>query len=881
MAVRLAHSGAMLGAGLRVWNTPDVLPWGAWIERELDAARARGESLRRRLSAPEEWLLWREAVQHACIDLDLLLPDALIEPVRRAIGRLDDYGLTLNRAATAEAAVLLQARAGFRRRCAELGAIGTTSWGDCAPHLQPSAQLLLAGFARLGPARRRWLEQHGARVAGDDDRTAITAAPVGAGDRPQVVGCDNPLLEAEAAAQWCAAQLERDAQARLLLVVPRLAQQRHIWQRALSHRLDFESLLGAGTSSGDAPFALEGGQPLSAYPLVATALQLIALAAGDMRFEQLSTVFRSAYLGALEHEPCLRIELWLREYNLGEVQPGLLDRLRASVGAELGEPAAAVLRRLHTALEAAGAPSSAGPAGWARAFASLLHHCGWPGTSPLGSDEQQVRMRFDELLGDFATLGAPVERLSGAQASQLLHDMAQRVAFEPASDDVPVTVTASLDDPIVHYDGIWVAGLTAGTWPPAPQPDPLLPPMWQRDAGLPEASPAGQLTLAQQRMRQWQRRAARCVWSWARSEAELPCDRSPLLDELPAALAARDGEPEARSSAFALEDWLVGQAPPLRAWWDASGPAWPRERPLRGGIRLLELQSLCPFRGFAELRLQARRLPQPEPGIDPRLRGQLLHRALELFWRTTGDSATLHQRSAEATRTLARQCVDSAIEQVVERQLGHFAPGLLRRERARTERLLGQLIEWELAREAFQTQGLESQQPCVIGGATLQLRLDRVDRLSDGRLVVIDYKSSAAQKFDPFADRPPQPQLPAYAMALGEQVGAVVAVHLGREGVKLRGLADRPERLRGIAAVPGGEPAWPPLLQRWREQLQRLVREFLGGYAGVQPQSGACEYCHLQMLCRVDAQVLAAAALAAAADTEAAQAARALERGTP
>jgi ATP-dependent helicase/DNAse subunit B len=257
----------------------------------------------------------------------------------------------------------------------------------------------------------------------------------------------------------------------------------------------------------------------------------------------------------------------------------------------------------------------------------------------------------------------------------------------------------------------------------------------------------------------------------------------------------------------------------------------------------------------------------------------MLHRALELFWRATRDSATLHERAAEATLALARDCVLSAIEQIAARQPGTIAPALLRRERARAERLIGQLIDWELTREPFETRALESDQSCAIAGAMLQLRLDRIDRLSDGRLVVIDYKSGVAEKFDAFAERPPQPQLPAYAMAAGEEVAAVMAAYLGREGLKLRGLADRPERMRGIAAVPGGEGAWPPLLQQWREQLQRLVREFLGGYAAVQPQPGACEYCHLQMFCRVDADVLAAAAAAAAGEAEAAQAAAAIESG--
>ena len=241
-------------------------------------------------------------------------------------------------AGSAETAVLLQARAGFRRRCAELGVLGTTSWQDCAPYLRPSQQLLLAGFQVLGPVRRQWLQQRGARLASAADAAVPDGsgrAPVAdtLGERPRVIGCDNPLLEAQAAAQWCAAQLARDAAARLLLVVPRLAQQRHVWQRALAQRLDFRSLLAAGTSGSESPFAIEGGAPLDAYPLVATALQLIQLASGSVPFEQLSAVLRSPYLAALDRQQCLRLELWLREHNVGALDSAVLPQLAgAGVG---------------------------------------------------------------------------------------------------------------------------------------------------------------------------------------------------------------------------------------------------------------------------------------------------------------------------------------------------------------------------------------------------------------------------------------------------------------------------------------------------------------------------------------------------------------------
>jgi ATP-dependent helicase/nuclease subunit B len=155
--------------------------------------------------------------------------------------------------------------------------------------------------------------------------------------------------------------------------------------------------------------------------------------------------------------------------------------------------------------------------------------------------------------------------------------------------------------------------------------------------------------------------------------------------------------------------------------------------------------------------------------------------------------------------------------------------------------------------------------PLTITGATLQLRLDRVDRLRDARRVVIDYKSGAATPFDPWAQRPAQPQLPAYASAVGDEACAVASVHLGTEALKLRGVADRPGRIRGVHALPEAQPGWPQLRLHWQQQLQLLLQEFLSGQAAVQPQAHACDYCHLSMLCRIDP---AAAQLTVPPDSE-------------
>lgn len=842
-ALRIAHTAAQLRLARRVWGSPDILPWGAWLERDLDAARARGHTVPRRLSGSEAWLLWRDAVREACGGLLVLSPDALIDSVRRGVELLEDYGLEPRADSAPEAAVLLLARAHMRRRCSELGALRSGSWVDCEPYLQAGAPALMLGFQSIGTARRAWLERMGVSIASPVGRSRALERAVARGERSLIF--ENPEHEAEAAAQWCAAQIARDPSARLLLVVLQLREQRHWWERALSQRLDYRLILEPAGSHAESAFAIEGGQPLHEYALINSALKLIALACGQGDFDALSTVLRSPFLDTAGRDSRLRIDVWLREHNMGAAQLANLDALAGRLVQELGQSAALAWRALAEALAALQSDAAAAlatPSQWAQRFASLLARVGWPGEA-LNSAEQQVRMRFDQLLGEFSTITITPQRLSRQQAGEQLLELAARIAFEPASDDVAVTVTAALDDPIVQYDGIWVAGLSAEAWPPAASPDPLIPIGLQAATGMPMASPEGQLQLAHEALERWRQATPTLTLSCARSDGELPLAPSPLLSNW-------EGVHEAQ--AFALEPWIVSHAPALESWSDVRGPAWPAQQALRGGTYLLELQSLCPFRSFARLRLQARELPEPAPGIDPRLRGQILHRVLELFWDATRDSDTLRRRAAEETLALIQSSIERALEEVEARLVGSLEPALLSREGARAAHLLRELIAWERTRESFEVMQLEASQSCAIGGASLQLRLDRVDRLGDGGLLVIDYKSGAARAFDAYAQRSTQPQLLAYATAAGEHTAGVLALYAGREGLKLRGIADRPGRVPRLRKAADSAQAWSILLEQWRAQLHALVQEYLSGYAAVQPQRGACDTCHLHAFCRVE-----------------------------
>ena len=99
--------------------------------------------------------------------------------------------------------------------------------------------------------------------------------------------------------------------------------------------------------------------------------------------------------------------------------------------------------------------------------------------------------------------------------------------------------------------------------------------------------------------------------------------------------------------------WLAQriEAPALEELIDERAPAVGAEEGTRG-VATLKAQSQCPFRGFAETRLDAYALEQPAPGFNERERGQILHETLQGIFTEVRDS----RRSRGSHRTARGEC---------------------------------------------------------------------------------------------------------------------------------------------------------------------------------------------------------------------------------
>src|SRR5690606_3531362 len=126
---------------------------------------------------------------------------------------------------------------------------------------------------------------------------------------------------------------------------------------------------------------------------------------------------------------------------------------------------------------------------------------------------------------------------------------------------------------------------------------------------------------------------------------------------------------------------------------------------------------------FAIWRLGARPLPEPEPGLSRALRGELVHRALELFWTVLPDQAALLALDEAARRQHLTAAIGSALDELARRRPELQGPRLRAVE---TACLLRQLEAWlavELARPPFAVIAREQRLDLDLDGLGVRLRI--------------------------------------------------------------------------------------------------------------------------------------------------------------
>jgi probable DNA repair protein len=279
---------------------------------------------------------------------------------------------------------------------------------------------------------------------------------------------------------------------------------------------------------------------------------------------------------------------------------------------------------------------------------------------------------------------------------------------------------------------------------------------------------------------------------------------------------------------------------------DSKAPPYHTSEETRGGTYIIKAQSECPFRAFAEIRLNSGTLEDACFGLDARERGGLLHKALQLVWQQLQTQARLCSTPDVQLRTVVREAVTQAVENDQESPF-HEQNSLAERERL--EELIVDWLRVERTRkQPFTVETTEQERSFQIAGLDLHLRIDRVDRVKNGKLILIDYKSGKPIRSQLEGERPAEPQLLVYAAALGKNVEGIFFGQLKPRDLRGVGFSREKHFLDKTAEV---KRDWDSFMQESRANIERITRGFVQGFAAVEPLDHACDYCSIKPLCRV------------------------------
>ena len=588
-------------------------------------------------------------------------------------------------------------------------------------------------------------------------------------------------------------------------------------------------------------FSISAKRPCSHFPIIKAALDILQVNPKSIPIGLASRILRSPFLACAESEMTRRARLDIKLRARGDAHVTLreIQSLADREGTAFRCPELVALLRSWNG-EHGNPKSDMLPSKWSAEFSELLESATWPKGRDLSNSETQEASELSEILDELASTDGAAKPMSRPQAVELLMRIAADRSFEPKADLAPIQILRPNDAAGMEFDQLWIMGMHDGAWPPVTGPNPLLPGHVQQQKGLPGSTALENFSRATKLTKCLRSCAPVIVVSHPRREADSDLRISPLFSDLKEVSTQELGLSKRESHLESL--WKSRKLEQLE---DHFGPPCD-DSDQKGGTDLFKAQAECPFKAFAELRLGASVPEWPDPGLSGKDRGRLVHQVLEGVWTELQTQESLIAKpQAELLKI---------VESVAEAKISGFVQWSNARKGAQTEdiersRLVNLVLKWldlEKDRTPFTVVEQEEARNVELGGVKTIVRIDRVDRLEDGRLVITDYKTGKCGIPDWKGERPDEPQLPVYACTSRDQVAGVFYGGINTDRVGFVGLADED-------IIPGRSSGLADAQLEWKDVLERLGKEFMSGHALVDPKdrSKTCRNCSLPGFCRI------------------------------
>ena len=827
--------------------TPKVTTVDSWLEQAWLRAVEAGRLPSAKLLTPQQDLaVWQQLIRSDLeerIGFSLTHPRAAAQRAQAAWNKLMMHdGAELQDLWSAfqyddDCQVFSDWARQYSARISELGALSRYGAYQQLLTLSVTERPSLGLFTvpALPPLIRRALDHLASVTAIEPDRRDHTDLPV-----QSFVTRDDELF---AAAKWAYASSAGSGQ-RVGIVLLDMANDRNRLEYFL--RQEFDCL---DTRYNDLPVNFTTGMPLASTPLFRDALAVLEWEVHPLGRAQWLSLARSPYL-AFQDNPEMIPGMIQAQFRSGSHEISVDSALHIAARQDSSCNVTRILRSIRSSRIQKGVRNLDD---WTEVIRERLALWGWPGRPGLDSIEYQQFQRLDASLDALASFAAVMPHQSYESALGVWRDCLAATVFQPKTPHDSIQVLGPLEAVGGQFDALWICGAQRGALPARPRVEPFLPAAIQKSLGMANIDEVVLTEEASTLLQVWFAGSQEVIASFHSTEQGLPQHASTLLFG-----KVRD----ANASWFPPARW-EGPLQLEPAPEDSSLPLETSET--AGGTSLIRDQAACPFRAFARHRLNLPSLQPTQIGISASERGAFLHEALFRLWRQIESSYALASLSPSAEKNLIEEALTGAMQQT---ESACESRGYSLRERVGSAcwqleqqlcvDLLGQWLQHERERSAsFRVVEMEQNQTLEVEGLSLTLRPDRIDELEDGRRAVIDYKTRAPSRLHWLGQRPQEPQLPLYSLLDSKIRGIAFAELSTSDPVQFIALGEGlgfakgdckalEQQTRSIAAT------WPELVSQWEASLQQLAIEFMTGDAAVNPQPGACDYCDLASLCRIN-----------------------------
>lgn len=880
------------------WREPAVLAVDVWINEIWEALATRGlqpfvdlEILNSQL----EQELWLEAIESSRDAHPLIDASAMAQVASRAFQDLrrwspEDTDHNLENFSTLDDVQIFRTwQSHFQRRCAELGRLSLVEATRClADSITPAiakfiGPIALLNFYQTPPNYAQLFEA----IEKDSplSRHYTLDANLFQLAIPDILQRRNVTFsrrefneernEIEAAVAWALTLQSQDPNAHIGIISPTPMTLRPLIEKVLHQFSDQHSTLGI-TNKPHLINTSDSGHSLNDTAYARDALIALSLNYDEQSLSDFCRLLRSPFLLNLaeEQESRIRCERELRDRLKSRTSRYAITKV---VGAKDKPYACPILH--HAMLEARTlqrqTKNSQSPRKWGALFRSQLSLLGFASHS-----EKYMTPTIKAWESCMVAFETSSEYLGDITLTSALSILRRKVTEHRSPNIYRQQCALSLYSPSeaagLNFTHLWLIGFDDQSWPPAPHPNPLIPQALQRELGIPGSHASAQYDAAKQDLLVVCASVEKTIMASHHSRGDETEYRvSKLISLFPIKAAdAREGLDE-KSNKHAGIDTYTDE---FESIFDNIYTPLMATESISGGQGVITHQSQCPFQAFAKYRLHANPLEPFETGLNFRERGSLMHWALEALYRNI-DSHDELQALADGGHSQLMERIEAAVEFAIA-ELSKKQPELMNGlfeqiEKERLKHLLRLFINRDLQRERFVTSKPERPFELKIRNLKLNLRVDRIDTLSDGSVALIDYKTgskisaiSALQQ-----ERPSEMQLPVYYAAVTRDTElepsalAIAQIHV--ENTQYHALTRNSNFDKSIEPITGANlkadkqggqrcaeadtASWNEMTERWSKLVDAFAEEFNDGECRVDPTPSAtvCTHCKLHSICRI------------------------------